>query len=814
MLLPINVSVEMNNIRIVKRELGCTKTILAMCIAAASTQSIAQEQAKGRVIEEVIVTAQKRAQAISDVPLSIQALTADKLESERFESLADLKLISPSFTYSQGSAGNFSNSISMRGLGSFSFEGGVQPSVSTVVDGVALARTIEFSSDLGDIERIEVISGPQGTLFGRNSIGGALNIVRKGPSEEFAAEVEVAATDDDETITKAMVNGALSDSVQGRLNVFFKDRDGHIKNLHPSHGDVGGEESRGLMAKLNFDVNDDLSVLFSFDYVDTETGGSPLVTFGLDTLYPGAQARLVALGNGDAAKGQQVLDDPFTINANTEHFTDYVQRGFVADVTWQLNEQWQMKSISALRSSEQAFNQDIDSSPASMGNLDSTTATVAVGGSTFGMFGVYLDGTNLSPLGDSGIENEIEYFTQELRFEYQSAEMSVVTGVYLQDYQEDGVADVPLWIRAAPPLPTPIIQSDPYTNDYEQQSWAVFSDVTYDLSQTVQLFAGLRWTDEEATLKHKQRSYVARDFSCIDNVCDVDLTTAYVNRAFEFEKDGHSADWSGRVGAKWDVAENSNLYASYSRGFIGIGVNYTRSSTPDNAFLEPSIADSFEVGFKSDFLERTLQVHGAIFLMNVDDIQSTKRLPGSTQTAPVNVGKIRSQGLELNSSWLATDRLMLTLGLAYTDSEFKEFDMDCYVGQTAAQGCVNGEQDLSGERAPQAPELKYTVSANYELPLASLPFNGYGNVSYVWQSETAAELSLDPRLMQDEYGLLNVSFGIRDKKERYEVSVFGKNVTDKYYSLSRGQADPVGGYFQFTTRGAQAYWGIAAKYSF
>ena len=290
------------------------KTLLAVCVAAASAGTIAQEAAKGRsnVIEEIIVTAQKRAQSVSEVPLSIQALTSDKLESERFESLADLKLISPSFTFSHGTAGNFSNSISMRGLGSFSTEGGVQPSVSTVVDGVALARSTEFSSDLGDIERIEVIAGPQGTLFGRNSIGGALNIVRKGPSEEFAAEIELAATDDNEISTKAMINGALSDRVQGRLNVFFKDRDGHIKNLDARQGDAGGEESRGLMVKLNFDLSDNLSVLLSGDFVDTKTGGNPLVTFGLDTLYPGAQARLVALGNGDAAKGQQVLNDPFT----------------------------------------------------------------------------------------------------------------------------------------------------------------------------------------------------------------------------------------------------------------------------------------------------------------------------------------------------------------------------------------------------------------------------------------------------------------------------------------------------------------------
>ena len=791
---------------------------MALGLLSVSTAVHAQQAQSRNVIEEVIVTAQKRAQSIADVPLSIQALGAEKLERERIESLGDLRYVSPSFTFSAATGGGLANSISMRGLGSFSSEGGVQPSVSTVLDGVPLSRSGEFSADLGDIERIEVITGPQGTLFGRNSTAGALNITRKGPSPEFEAYVSGSVTDDSETVLKLMLNGPISDSVMGRLNILSKERDGHIKNLHPGRGDAGGDETVAAVLKLAFDFSDDVSLMFSADINDSETGGNPLVTFDTDTLYD-PEARYTALGNGDAELGRQIMADPFTINNNSPDFYNFEQWGVVADLTWQLNDNWTLKSLTSARGWEQEFGLDIDSTPASLNNLNSATANSTETENTFGLFAVAVDGTNYSPEGRSGGKNGVEYQTQELRFEYGDELMSVVAGGYYQNYREDGSVAVPVWVRQNPSIPlppTPFIVSDPYMNDLKQTSWAVFGDITYDLSEAFQVFAGLRWTDEQATLDHRQRSFVASVYSCENNFCDVDLTAAILNEENNHVTDGEAADWSGRLGGRWTLSEDTNVYASYARGFIGIGVNYTRSSTPENAYLNPSVSDAYEIGLKTMMFDRRLQLHGAMFYQIVEELQTTKRVPGTTQTAPINAGDLYTQGFELNSTWLATESLEIQFGAAFTDAEFRNFELDCYVGQTTADGCNTdtGIQDMEGRQPPQAPRFKYTLSGNYERQLMDLPLDITLGANYVWQEETATDLKRHPKLFQEAYGLLNVSAGLRAHSGVYEISLFGRNVTDEFYALRKGHSDPVTGYFQYTVRGAQAYWGINGKLMF
>ncbi len=793
-------------------------TMIVLSLLPISITAHAQQAKARNVIEEVIVTAQKREQSIADVPLSIQALGADKLERERIESLGDLRFVSPSFTFSAATGGGLANSISMRGLGSFSSEGGVQPSVSTVLDGVPLSRSGEFSADLGDIERIEVITGPQGTLFGRNSTAGALNITRKGPSPEFEASIEGSVTDDSERVLKLMLNGPLSDSILGRVNILSKDRDGHIRNLHADHGDAGGDESLAAVAKLAIDFSDAVSMMISADFNDSETGGNPLVTFDTDTLYD-PEARYTALGDGDAERGRQIMADPFTINNNSPDFYNFEQWGIVADLTWQLSDNWTLKSLTSARGWEQEFGLDIDSTPASVGNLNSLTANITETENTYGLFAVAVDGTNYSPLGRSGGANSVDYQTQELRLEYGDERMSVVAGGYYQNYHEDGAVAVPVWVRQNPDIPlppTPFIVSDPYTNDLEQTSWAVFGDVTYDVTDIFQVFAGLRWTDEQATLDHQQRSFVASVYSCENNFCDVDLTVAILNEENNHVTDGEAADWSGRLGGRWTLSDDTNVYTSYSRGFIGIGVNYTRSSTPENAYLNPSVSDAYEVGIKTMLFDSRMQLHGAMFYQIVEELQTTKRVPGSTQTAPINAGNLYTQGFELNGTWLATQSLEIQFGAAFTDAEFRDFELDCYVGQSAEDGCNTNTniQDMEGQQPPQAPRFKYTLSGNYERQLLDLPMDVTLNANYVWQDETATDLKRHPKLFQEAYGLLNVSAGLRTHSGKYEISLFGRNVTDEFYALRKGHSDPVTGYFQYTVRGAQAYWGVNGKLRF
>lgn len=793
------------------------KGVVLFAAAVAAGQAAAQSQRVA--LEEVIVSAQKRTQSVTEVPISIQAFSADVLEKEKFERLGDLQFLSPSVQFSQGSAGNLSNTVFMRGLGSYSFEGGIQPSVATTIDGVPLSRSGEFSADLGDIERVEVVLGPQGTLYGRNSTGGVINVVRKGPTEEFESSVELLATDDDEYLAKFMISGSLSDSVRGRLNVLYRDRDDHIKNLSLDGGDdAGGEKTKGAVAKVEVDFTDSLNVLFTADYVDSETGGNPLDYF-LDDPFANT-TRVPVLGNGDPALGQKVLDDPFLINVNgsSPMWTDYDQGGFVADLTWNLSDAWTLHSLTSYREYTNEFAQEIDGTPASPTNL-------------MGIFGVTINGTSASNLGRSGAENSFDYITQELRLEFNSENLSVISGMFLQKHDEDSNTGVPLLVASA------IVQSDPVTNNFKQETWAVFGDATWNIIDDLELFGGLRWTDESAELSYRRDSFLVpvnpMFFEPCEGVCNVDLETfdSFVDQGLippplfhdvvEFASDREVSDWSGRAGIKWQLDLDTNVYASYSRGFVGIGVNYTRTATPDNTWLEPSTADSFEIGFKSTLLDNSLQLNGALYYMEVADLQTTVRVADSITTVPINAGDLETTGMELTMNWAATANLLLEAGLAWTDAEIRDLTNDCYPGQTFEQGCnvpsADGSfvQELDGTPTPNVPEWKYTLAANYDLPLKNMPFDGYGRLSYVWQDESQSGLKQDPLTRQEDYGILNLVLGITDNEGRFDVSLFGRNITDEFFSIQRGEITALqAGYFQFTSRNAQAYWGVKANLYF
>src|SRR5690606_18224504 len=210
--------------------------------------------------------------------------------------------------------------IAIRGIGTMALEGGIQPSISFVVDGVPLSRVAEFIADLGDVERVEILRGPQGTLYGRNSTGGAINLVRALPADEFQGYAEQTLTDDDEATARLMVTGPLSDTVRGRLSGFYKDRDPHVKNIFPGASDLGGEETKALLGKLDIDISDSVNLLLTADWRDTKTGEGFQVmravetdptNGGIPTITQLGQSRILAMGNGDAALGNRILNDPF-----------------------------------------------------------------------------------------------------------------------------------------------------------------------------------------------------------------------------------------------------------------------------------------------------------------------------------------------------------------------------------------------------------------------------------------------------------------------------------------------------------------------
>ncbi|MGI9324724.1 MAG: TonB-dependent receptor domain-containing protein, partial [Pseudomonadales bacterium] len=285
---------------------------------------------------------------------------------------------------------------------------------------------------------------------------------------------------------------------------------------------------------------------------------------------------------------------------------------------------------------------------------------------------------------------------------------------------------------------------------------------------------------------------------------------------------------SGRLGISWSYSDNASVYATVSRSFVGLGADLSRTGNVNNAFLDPTTAEAFEVGTKSMLFDNSLQLNAAVFVQQVEDLQTSALLPGTINTVNLNAGDLDIFGAEFDLLWAATDILRLSASVSYTDAEVENLLQPCWPEQNIATGCsidANGnptlnpddavQTDVEGTDATNTPELKYNLGANLDVPLSSMPFDLYGSVNYVWQDDIHFSLNDDPLLTQDSYGILNFSLGLVDKEDRYDLSIFGKNVTDEEFVNDASESSGfIARRYVRVTRGAQAFYGIRLRYNF
>ena len=366
------------------------------------------------------------------MPLAVGVLNQENLERAQFSDFKDIAHLSPSVNFQDGFAPVATN-FNMRGIGSYAFTGGIQPSVAVVVDGVPLARAGEFIIDLADVQRIEILRGPQGTLFGRNSTGGAINVIRNAPTEEFEASLELVATDDDEITTRGMISGPLSDSVRGRVVGLWSERDGFIENLGPGGGDLGNMDQFAFLAKLEFDLGDRGSVLLSADISDREHGFSPQIA-DIGEVLRGigdvtGEARALALGSGDLAAGRAILADPFvTAVSKVGDANENEASGFSATVDYEISDSVRFKSITSWRDFTDLNNPDVDGTQAEPNNfLMPIISASTSNGPNYGGSGPYTHTRNV----------QADYWAQEFLLEGETDAFNWTVGGFYQDYEEN-----------------------------------------------------------------------------------------------------------------------------------------------------------------------------------------------------------------------------------------------------------------------------------------------------------------------------------------------------------------------------------------
>lgn len=807
------------------------KRIVQLAIGAALVAPPAVLAADDTALEEVIVTAQKREQNMQDVPISIGVLSAEYIASRNIVGLTQLIQISPSINLKDGYS-PVATSLSIRGVNSYTFDGGIQPSISVVVDGVPLARAGEFVQELADIERIEVLRGPQGTLFGQNATGGAINIVRKAPTAEFEGRLDVSATDDSDNMIRLAVGGPLSDRVRGRLAAFSRDFRGYIRNYSnngPTGRWLGGNESYGAAGKLEFDIKDGVSLLLSADYRKATHGMMPqiaTVSEGFDFNFNGKDDRIEALGNGDYALGQTVFADPYKTSVSKRG--DAMKNeswGIAADLTWDFGDGMTFKSITSYRSFDDRNNADVDGTSADGNRLITPIVSVTTSGSP--------------TCCEHGRRQWNDYVSQEFRLGKTGAKADWTVGAYYNDLREAVKNSVGLLILDAfvdgttggarfggtPAFFDEYFLQDQriYGNKATIKSTSVFADVTAHVTDRTDVFAGLRYTSEDVgvTLNNKLsfapllKSVIATRFNSSTMVLDTtglpEFPAVNANSIGSVSKS--ESFTSGRLGFIHRISDDVNMYATLSRGYIGAGAKVSRSAVTTNAFLKPSQADAVEVGIKSLLLDRRLRLNAAIFSQETKDLQASRLIPGTVNSEIINAGNLKAKGLEFDLAFRASEYVTLDAAAAYLDSEFRDLSQPCYPGQTAAQGCVSGSQLIDGKVGLTSPKLKYSVGLSTAVPVSGQR-SVYGSLGYVWQDKVHFNLDHDPLTVQGAYGLLDLNLGLR-QGDKWDIALFGKNLLDKQFMLSREVAvGALGRVFVRPARDGNRYFGIKASFNF
>lgn len=750
---------------------------------AAPQQQEAQTESNDPVaseaLEEIVVTAQRREQRLQDVPVAVTALSAEQIEARGIANVNDITRAAPSLTITENSNATGS-SINLRGIGTFAYSISIEPSVAVVIDDVALLQQAQAFSGLNDIARLEVLRGPQATLFGKNASAGVINITTQAPTPTLTGSVGAVATTDEQYRVEGMISGPLAENIGFRINAFYDDREGYIRNLNTGNK-LNGERGQGVRARVDIDPTDALNIQLTGSYSDTKANGQVRT---LASVNPGATifGAPIAL----SAAGMELGEDNYDVRLDTENETNSKQSMFTGRVSLDLGAA-SLISITAYQDWKFDFLEDFDT----LGTPTLSNPAVPTS----------------APLPNGSIATagfHARNFTQELRL--------VSNGSRKLDYlvalfYANGDTDRDYYRRPN--------QAAQWVADASTQTFAAFTQLTYNLSDSTHIDAGLRYNHEK----------IAANFQNITPGAAVPAN----NATCLITCSGKSTDdkVTYKLALRQDISADVMTYASYATGYKGQGYDISTGFNPGRAAnpIRPETSQAYEIGLKSRLFSNRVQLNVTGFWTDFKNFQAQGiiTLPdGSTQPQLSNVGSLRSRGVEAEISARATRLLRIDASAAYTDAVIREFsNAPCYTAQTVAQGCVRvgatGVQNLSGVRLANAPEFKGNIAVTQDIELPSLPFDAFVNGEFAYQSRVRFDLLNSPASYQDAYGVFNGSIGVNGRGDRgYRVALFVNNLFDQEYATSRQLVGNSNGQAvsQLLPRNSRRYFGIRMRAGF
>jgi iron complex outermembrane receptor protein len=757
----------------IRMKWAASSAVIAFACAFAAP-AFAQEAEDPNAIEGIIVTAQKREENLQDVPIVVTVISGQQLQDAGVRDVKDLQLVTPGLSVTS-STSEAQTSIRIRGVGTIGDNPGLESSVGTVIDGVYRARSSVAFGDLGELERVEVLKGPQGTLFGKNTSAGVINVITKAPDFDFGADAEVTLGNYNARGVTASVTGPLiGDKLAGRLFAATRKRDGFY-NVRTGGGprtskDDADQDFYTFRGQLLLIPSDTLEIKAMADYTQRDEHCCVNVT-----TFVGATGGLIDALSAD--EGTLRPADPFrrTAYANRDTVQDITDKGVSVQADWDITPDIALTSITAYRDWKAVQGSDIDYSSADIWYRPADGRTFA----------------------------QIKVFSQEVRVAGSMEKADWMVGGFFSDEQLNTSAftalgsayepyfglllsgglnpnTVSLLTGRAPGTNFPAGEGPYDRHDHKSTGYAVFTNGTYHVTDAFDVTVGLRYTSDEKKVFSQYTNTVPAaacaaalvnpiPLAARNAICAPHTDPAF--DAFDNRQKKNEERLGGTVKVTYRFNSDVMAYGSYASSHKGGGFNLDRArlapgvANPDTSFRKETV-EAYEVGLKTNLLGNRVILNGAVFYQTFHDFQLNTYTGVSWLVE--NIDEVTSKGVDLDASWRPVKGLTFTAGVTYAETQFGS-DIPLTLAQR-----------LGDARLAYAPLWSSTFAGAYETPIGGgLMFRASLSGKYTSQYNTGS--NLDRRKIQDSLTIWNGRVGVGSEDDRWTVEAWAQNLTDEDY---------------------------------
>ena len=691
-----------------------------------AASSLPSNAARGS-LEEIVVTATKTGETLAQrTPLSVSVFSGDRLAASGASNVKDLVALAPNLNVSQQ---NVNAQIYIRGIGSNNVFNGSDPDVTVQSDGVYIARAFAQFMDFIDVDRVEVLRGPQGTLYGRNAVGGTINIISRKPSDDFAAKVQLTGGTYGQTQGQAYASGSV---VPGFLQVSlagsYQRPSDYIDNVVPGKSGIGNANRGGLRGQIRFTPASDLEFITRVDWDELSERSDSFD----HNLAPTPFASLA----------QSILADYRKVAINQAQLNRSTIWGASEEINWTLTNHFGLKSLSAYRSS--SYNIALDPDGTEIVALSSTQSDTS-----------------------RQVSQEFDANAKFHRFE------GVAGFLYYTEHE------LSLITSGSPPSPftTPAKSANNVvTPNAHARSLAGFAQGTYHVADALSVTAGIRYTKDRKELDQNFTQYSLNP-----------ATPNLVKFQFIGSSKRYYSAWTPKFGLSYQISPDIMTYVSATRGFKSGGTNFAATSLKAINF-RPETIWAYEAGLKSDWFEHRLRVNITGFKYSYKNLQ-VQSLISPGVVAIGNAATASVKGLEFETSAKPLRDLTLTANYSLLNARYRQFDnasvpkaLVSYVAADPRYDAATNTFDASGNRLNAAPKSSFSGNAQYDFDL--LRGRGYLRGEYYWQARASYDPSNAPIISQKPYGLVNLSIGYDDRAHGWGVQLLARNVLDKQYLIA------------------------------